>query len=151
MNQEVDKYLSNLNKWKNELSLLRKLIIACGLVEDFKWKHPCYTYKGKNGLLIHGFKGYAALLFNKGALLSDTNNILIQQTENTQSARQIRFTNTSEINAQEATIRAYIYEAIEVEKAGLKVKQKTTSEFEVPEELTQVFKENPVFEKAFKT
>lgn len=150
MNQEVTKYLSNLNKWNNELTKLRKLILDCGLTEDFKWMHPCYSYKNKNILLIHEFKNYCAILFLKGALLNDSKNILVQQTENTQSARQIRFTTTAEINKLESVIRAYIYEAIEVEKAGLKVKKKKTSEFEISEELKQQFDENPIFEKAFK-
>ena len=149
MNPEVDKYFENLNKWREELSKLRHLILDCGLAEDFKWMHPCYTYQSKNILLIHGFKQYCALLFIKGALLNDSENILIQQTENTQSARQIRFINSSEIENLQTTIKAYIYEAIEVEKAGLKVKKKSTSDFIVVEELKQIFDECPKFEEAF--
>ena len=149
MNQDVDTYLDNLNHWQKELTKLRHIIVDCGLIEEFKWKHPCYTYNKKNILLIHGFKEYCALLFNKGVLLNDLENILIQQTENTQSARQIRFKNLSEIIESEPVIKAYIYEAIEVEKAGLQVKFKKTSDFEIPLELTQIFTENSELEIAF--
>ncbi|MGB5417445.1 DUF1801 domain-containing protein [Algibacter sp.] len=151
MKTKVDTFLANLESWQQELTHLRKILLDCGLTEDFKWMHPCYTYKGKNVILIHGFKDYCAILFNKGALLSDEHNILIQQTENVQSARQIRFTNISEIKKLEAVIKEYIYEAVEVEKAGLKIKLKKTSEFEIPEELALKFKENPEYKKAFKS
>ena len=149
MNHEVSKYLSNLNKWNNELTLLRKFILDCGLNEDFKWMHPCYTFKNKNILLIHEFKNYCALLFFKGALLNDSKNILVQQTKNTQSARQLRFTTISEINKLETVLKAYIFEAIEIEKAGLQIKKKKTSEFEITDELTQLFNENTELEIAF--
>jgi uncharacterized protein YdeI (YjbR/CyaY-like superfamily) len=149
MNTKVDAFLANLNSWQLELTQLRKLILECGLTEDFKWMHPCYTYNGKNVVLIHGFTDYCAILFNKGALLSDANNILIQQTENTQSARQIRFTSLNEIEQQESIIKSYIFEAIEVEKVGLKVKKKKTSEFDFPKELKQIFETNPDFKTAF--
>ncbi|MFD1163646.1 DUF1801 domain-containing protein [Hwangdonia seohaensis] len=149
MNLEVDTYLDNLNKWQKELSRLRDIVANCGLTEEIKWMHPCYTYNKKNIALLHGFKDYCAILFHKGALLKDPNRILIQQTENTQSARQIRFTNLSEIETLKPVIKAYIYEAIEVEKAGLKVRKKKTSDFETPEELKQKFIENPDFENAF--
>ena len=129
--------------------MLRDIILDCGLTEDFKWMHPCYTHNGKNIVLIHGFKAYCAILFNKGALLKDPENILIQQTKNTQSARQIRFTETSEIEELKTIIKDYIKEAIEVERLGLKVKKKKTSDFEMPKELEEKFKENPEFEKAF--
>ncbi|WP_178990147.1 DUF1801 domain-containing protein [Winogradskyella schleiferi] len=150
MNNKVDKYLSQLNHWQDELTKLREIILDCGLTEDFKWMHPCYTLNGKNIALIHGFKDYCALLFNKGALLKDLEKILIQQTENTQYGRQIRFTNTKEIEVLKPIIKAYIFEAIEVEKLGLQVKKKKTSDYDVPEELKQKFKENSEFEKAFK-
>ena len=150
MNIKVDTFLENLNNWQAELKRLRQIINSCGLVEDFKWMHPCYTYNKKNVLLIHGFKEYCAILFNKGALLTDPRNILIQQTENTQFARQIRFTNVAEIEELKSTIKEYIYEAIEVEKLGLKVKKKKTSDYEMPEELKQMFKVNSDFEYAFK-
>jgi uncharacterized protein YdeI (YjbR/CyaY-like superfamily) len=150
MNTEVDKYLDQLKKWQQEVTSLREIIIDCGLSEEFKWMHPCYTYKGSNIVLIHEFKDYCAILFHKGALLSDEKDILVQQTKNTQSARQIRFTNLSEIEDLENDIREYIYEAIEVEKAGLEVKKKKTSDFELVEELEMKFQENADFEKAFK-
>lgn len=149
MNKEVDKYLDNLDKWKKELTRLRDIIVDCGLTEEFKWMHPCYTYKKKNVLLIHEFKDYCAILFHKGALLNDSENILVQQTENTQSARQIRFTRIKEIEKIEATIKTYVFEAIEVEKAGLEVKMKKTNEFDMPVELKLKFKENPEFKIAF--
>ncbi len=150
MNNDVDKYLSKLEKWNSELTKLRTIILDCGLTEDFKWMHPCYTFKNKNIVLIHEFKDYCAILFHKGVLLHDSLNILIQQTENTQSARQIRFTNTSEIIELESAIKEYIYEAIEVEKVGLKVKMKKTSDFKMTEELKLLFDKNPKLEKAFK-
>ncbi|MFD2823367.1 DUF1801 domain-containing protein [Lacinutrix iliipiscaria] len=147
---EVDTYLERLNKWKKELTRLRQIINTCGLTEAYKWMHPCYTYNKKNIVLIHEFKDYCAILFHKGALLHDDKKILIQQTENIQSARQIRFKDVSEIEKLEPVIKAYIFEAIEVEKAGLKIKKKETSEYEVPEELKQLFKANTEFKKAFK-
>lgn len=150
MNPKVDKYLEHLNKWQKELSYLRELILDCGLTEEYKWMHPCYTYQEANILLIHEFKDYCAILFHKGALLNDAKKILIQQTKNTQSARQIRFTDVSEIEELKETIKAYIYEAIEVEKAGLEIEKKKTADFEVVEELKLKFKENPDFESAFK-
>tara|TARA_R110001632_G_scaffold92043_9_gene196947 strand:+ start:6701 stop:7210 length:510 start_codon:yes stop_codon:yes gene_type:complete len=150
MNPKVDTFLDSLNTWQVELSMLRELIIDCGLTEDFKWMHPCYTFNGKNIVLIHGFKEYCALLFYKGALLKDPDDILVQQTENTQSARQIRFTSLSEIEDLRRTIKEYIFEAIEVEKAGLKIKKKETADFDMPEELRQKFNELLDFEKAFK-
>ncbi len=146
----VDRFLDRAQKWKEEMKLLRKICLDCGLTEDFKWMHPCYTLKGKNVVLIHEFKEYCALLFHKGALLKDTENILVQQTENVQAARQIRFTNIDEIITLESTIKAYIFEAIEVEKAGLEVKMKKVSEFDIPQELQQKFKEAPALKTAFK-
>jgi uncharacterized protein YdeI (YjbR/CyaY-like superfamily) len=146
----VDRFLDRAQKWKEEMKLLRKICLDCGLTEDFKWMHPCYTLKGKNVVLIHEFKEYCALLFHKGALLKDTENILVQQTENVQAARQIRFTNIDEIIGLESTIKAYIFEAIEVEKAGLEVKMKKVSEFDIPQELQQKFKEDPALKTAFK-
>jgi uncharacterized protein YdeI (YjbR/CyaY-like superfamily) len=146
----VDRFLDRAQKWKEEMKLLRKICLDCGLTEDFKWMHPCYTLKGKNVVLIHEFKEYCALLFHKGALLKDTENILVQQTENVQAARQIRFTNIDEIITLESTIKAYIFEAIEVEKAGLEVKMKKVSEFDMPQELQQKFKEDTALKTAFK-
>ena len=149
MNPKVDEFLDNVKNWQEELSLLRSIILDCNLTEDFKWMHPCYTYNKSNIVLIHGFKDYCAILFHKGALLNDADKILIQQTENVQSGRQIRFTNTQEIIDLKATIKAYIFEAIEVEKAGLKVTAKKTEEFNVPEELTEKFNASPEFKTAF--
>ncbi len=123
-NPKVDEFLSKAEKWKGEFEKLRQIVLDCELNEDFKWKHPCYTFENKNIVLIHGFKEYCALLFHKGALLKDPNGILIQQTENVQAARQIRFTNVQEIAEMETILKAYINEAIEVEKAGLEVEFK---------------------------
>lgn len=147
----VDRFLDRAKNWKDEMKLLRKICQDCLLTEDFKWMHPCYTFQGKNIVLIHGFKDYCALLIYKGALLKDTENILIQQTENVQSARQIRFTNLQEIIDLEQTIKAYIFEAIEVEKAGLEVKMKTTEEYNMPEEFKKAIKEDSKLKKAFGT
>lgn len=147
--EKVDRYIEKINSWKEETILLREICLECGLDEDFKWMHPCYTFQGKNIVLIHGFKEYCALLFHKGALLKDTENILVQQTENVQSARQMRFTDKEQINELKAVIKAYVFEAIEVEKAGLKVIMKKTSEYEIPEELEQAFVNNPKLETAF--
>lgn len=147
--EKVDRYIAKIKNWKVESILLREICLECGLDEDFKWMHPCYTFQGKNIVLIHGFKEYCALLFHKGALLNDTENILVQQTENVQSARQIRFTDKTQINDLKAVIKAYIFEAIEVEKAGLEVKMKKTSEYEITEELEQEFENDSDFKTAF--
>jgi uncharacterized protein YdeI (YjbR/CyaY-like superfamily) len=145
----VDQYIEKIKNWKEETKLLRQLCLSCGLTEEFKWMHPCYTLQGKNIVLIHGFKEYCALLFNKGVLLQDTNKILIQQTENVQSARQMRFTNLREIQNLSHAIKTYIFEAIEVEKSGLEVKMKKTSEFNNPEEFEKVLKQNADLRRAF--
>ncbi len=145
----VDRFLEKAKKWKEEMKLLREICLDCGLTEGFKWMHPCYTFQGKNIVLIHGFKEYCALLFHKGVLLKDTHNILIQQTENVQSARQIRFTNVQEIINLKSTIKAYIFEAIEVEKAGLEVKMKKTSEFKMPDEFKKALDSNSDLNSAF--
>jgi len=151
MNPKVDEFLSKAKKWKEEYETLRKIVLDCELTEDFKWMNPCYTFEKKNIVLIHGFKEYCALLFPKGALLQDSHGILIQQTENVQGARQIRFTNVQEIVEKEAILKAYIYEAIEVEKAGLKVKAKKPEELIIPEELQHKFDEIPALKAAFTT
>lgn len=135
--------------WQDEMTFLRKIILDCGLVEDFKWKHPCYTLNKNNIVLIHGFKEYCAVLYHKGALLKDSKNLLIQQTENVQVARQMRFTDLNEIRELESTIKTYIFEAIEVEKAGLQVAMKKTSDFNMPEELQLVFEKQPTLKTAF--
>ncbi|MBU3025192.1 YdeI/OmpD-associated family protein [Zobellia galactanivorans] len=147
--EKVDQYIEKIKNWKEETILLREICLECGLEEDFKWMHPCYTFQGKNIVLIHGFKEYCALLFHKGALLNDANNLLIQQTENVQSARQIRFRNKQEIIDLKSVIKTYIFEAIEVEKTGLEVKMKKTSEFEMPQELDEALKNNHELETAF--
>ncbi|MFE8423588.1 DUF1801 domain-containing protein [Tenacibaculum sp. ZH5_bin.1] len=147
--EKVDKYIEKIKNWKEETKLLRQICLDCGLEEDFKWMHPCYTFQGKNIVLIHSFKDYCALLFHKGALLKDTNEVLIQQTENVQSARQIRFTKPEEIVVIAKTIKEYIFEAIAVEKAGLKVETKKTSEFEMVSEFKETLKENSDLQKAF--
>ena len=134
MNPKVDVFLSKAKKWQEELEKLRMIILDCQLTEELKWGVPCYTFQKSNIVLIHGFKEYCALLFFKGALLSDANGILIQQTENVQAARQIRFTNVREIVKMETVLKAYINEAIEVEKAGLKVNFKKNTELIFPEE-----------------
>ncbi|MCB0638695.1 MAG: DUF1801 domain-containing protein, partial [Lewinella sp.] len=126
MNPKVDRFLSKAGQWQTEMERLRAILLECPLTEEFKWGVPCYTYEGGNLALIHGFKEYCALLFVKGALLQDAENILVQQTENVQAARQVRFTNLREIEALAPMLEAYIYEAIEVEKAGLKVEMKKT-------------------------
>lgn len=145
----VEKFFDRAKQWKAEMELLREICLDCGLAEDFKWMHPCYTFQGSNVVLIHGFKEYCALLFHKGVLLEDADNLLIQQTKNVQAARQIRFTSLQEIVDLEPTIKAYIFEAVEVEKAGLEVKMKKTAEFDMPEELQTMFSENPPLKTAF--
>lgn len=134
MNPKVDFYFSKSEKWQKEIEKLRTIVLDCQLNEELKWGVPCYTFQKSNIVLIHEFKEYCALLFFKGALLNDANGILVQQTENVQSARQIRFTHIQEIIDLEPVLKTYIYEAIEVEKAGLKVELKKTKEFNVPEE-----------------
>src|SRR5436190_8805746 len=132
MNPKVDWFFAKDTKWQKEYEKLRTIILDCGLMEELKWGCPCYTFENTNIVLIHGFKEYCALLFFKGALLNDANGILIQQTENVQAARQIRFTNVRQIVKLKPILKAYIYEAVEVEKAGLKVKLKKTTEFKLP-------------------
>jgi uncharacterized protein YdeI (YjbR/CyaY-like superfamily) len=149
MNPKVDEYLSKVKKWQEESEKLRMIILDCELTEEFKWMHPCYTFEKKNIVLIHGFKEYCALLFHKGALLQDAHGILIQQTENVQAARQIRFTNVQEIVEMETILKSYIYEAIEVEKAGLEMNFKKNTEFIIPEELQKKFDEIPALKTAF--
>jgi len=149
MNPKVDWFFSKDTKWQKEYEKLRKIILDCGLIEELKWGCPCYTFENTNIVLIHGFKEYCALLFFKGALLNDPNDILIQQTKNVQSARQIRFTNAREIVKMEKILKAYVYEAIEIERAGLKVKLKKTSEFKIPEEFQKRLDKNTALKKAF--
>ncbi|OBZ14461.1 hypothetical protein A8L34_11015 [Bacillus sp. FJAT-27264] len=149
MNPKVDEFLGKAKKWKEEYEKLRDIVLGCGLTEEYKWMHPCYTHENKNIVLIHGFKDYCALLFHKGALLKDAHGILIQQTENVQAARQIRFTNIQEIVEMETIIKAYVNEAIEVEKSGLEVELKKNTEYTIPEELQNKFDEIPALKDAF--
>lgn len=149
MNPKVDWFFNKDTRWQEEYVKLRAICLSCGLAEELKWGQPCYVLKGKNIVLIHGFKEYCALLFFKGALLSDTHGILIQQTENVQSPRQMRFTNLAEITELAATIKAYIHEAVEVEKAGLKVELKQTSEYKVPDEFQYKLDHIPALKEAF--
>ena len=147
-NPKVD-WFFNKGQWQEEFGKLRTLVLDCGLTEELKWGCPCYTFEKRNIVLIHGFKEYCALLFIKGALLKDAKGILVQQTENVQSARQIRFTNAREITKLKPIVKAYIKEAIEVEKAGLQVKLKKTSDFKMPEEFQIKLNKNKALKKAF--
>lgn len=149
MNPKVDFFFKKDGQWQKEFGKLRKVILDCGLNEELKWGQPCYTFQKKNIVLIHGFKEYCALLFFKGALLKDAHGILVQQTENVQSARQARFANVREIVKLVPVLKAYVYEAIEVEKAGLKVKFKKTSEVNIPEEFKHKLNKNPALKTAF--
>jgi uncharacterized protein YdeI (YjbR/CyaY-like superfamily) len=142
MNPKVDFYFAKANNWHEEIEKLRKIILDCGLAEELKWGTPCYTFQNANIVLIHVFKEYCAMLFFKGALLNDPNGILIQQTKNVQSARQVRFTGVKEITTQKAILKAYIYEAIELEKTGVKLKLKKTAEFTMPEEFQNRLNKN---------
>jgi uncharacterized protein YdeI (YjbR/CyaY-like superfamily) len=149
MNPKVDEFIDKAKKWQAELTALRTIILDCMLTEDFKWKQPCYTYQNANVVLIHGFKEYCAIMFFKGALLSNDKGILIQQTENVQSTRQIRFTSIKEIAKMKPILKAYIFEAIEIEKAGLKVEMKKSTDLEFPKEFKEALKKNATLKKAF--
>jgi uncharacterized protein YdeI (YjbR/CyaY-like superfamily) len=150
LNPEVDFFFNKAKQWQKEYEKLRMIVLDCGLTEELKWGCPCYTFQKRNIVLIHGFKEYCALLFFKGVLLKDPDDILIRQTKNVQAGRQIRFTNVREIVKLEPVMKTYIYEAIEVEKAGLKVKLKKTSEYKIPEEFQNKLDELPSLKKAFK-
>ena len=149
MNPNVDWFFAKDTKWQKEYEKLRTIILDCGLIEELKWGCPCYTFQNANVVLIHGFKEYCALLFFKGALLNDPEGILIQQTKNVQSARQIRFTNVKDIIKMEKILKAYVYEAIVVERAGLKVKLKKTSDYKIPEEFQKKLNKSSALKKAF--
>lgn len=151
MNPEVDFFFTKDSQWQKEYEQLRSIVLDCGLTETLKWGHPCYTYNNSNVVLIHGFKEYCALLFHKGVLLNDPKGILIQQTKNVQSARQIRFSGLPEIKKLQSILKAYIYEAIEVEKAGLQVKLKMTEEYSMPEEFQRRIHKNKALKKAFES
>ena len=148
-NPKVDFFFNKTGRWQEEYEKLRTIVLDCGLTEELKWGCPCYTFQKNNIVLIHGFKEYCALLFFKGALLKDPGRILIQQTENVQAARQIRFTSLREIVKMKPILKAYIHEAIEVDKTGLKVSFKKTKEFSVPEEFQARLDETPALKTAF--
>lgn len=149
MNPKVDALLDGQKTWQVEFRKLRNIILDCGLTEELKWGQPCYTHRGKNVVLVHGFKDYCALLFINGALLNDGAGLLIQQTENVQAGRQIRFTSIKEIEALEATLRSYVEEAIRIEEAGLKIEKKRTSDFAVAEEFQRALLAQPALKAAF--
>jgi len=150
MNPKVDQFLSSQNRWKGEMTLMRDIILEIKeLDEDYKWMHPCYTLRGRNVVVIQQFKGYCALMFFKGALLKDPKGILVQMTENVQAGRQIRFTDTNQIRKNKSIIKAYIREAIEIEKSGKKIPLKKTSDYAVPEEFQKILEENSKVKKAF--
>ena len=149
MNPDVDFYFTKAKKWQEEYAALRLLLLNCGLTEELKWGVPCYTFQNGNVVLIHGFKDYCALLFHKGALLKDPKGILIQQTENVQSARQVRFTNLKGIEKQKNGILALVKEAIAIEKKGLKLSFKKTSEFKIPPEFQKMLTDNAELKLAF--
>ncbi len=150
-NPEVDWFFNKESKWQNEYLELREIVLACGLSEELKWGCPCYTAEKSNVVLIHGFKNYCALLFMNGVLLKDPKGILIQQTENVQAARQIRFTNIQEILKLKSSLKAYIKEAIELKKAGAKVELKKTSDYKIPQEFQLVLDDMPKLKNAFES
>jgi uncharacterized protein YdeI (YjbR/CyaY-like superfamily) len=149
MNPKVDWFFNKAGKWQESFEKLRTIVLDCGLTEELKWGCPCYTFGDNNIVLIHGFREYCALLFFKGALLDDPEGILVQQTENVQAARQIRFADLREIFALEQTVKGYINEAVGVEKAGLKVPLKKTAEFNMPEEFERKLNCDPALKTAF--
>lgn len=150
MQTEAELFFEKAKKWNEEFYLLREILLENKLLEeDYKWMHPCYTFQGKNVVLIHGFKEYCALLFHKGALLKDPEKILIQQTENVQSARQLRFTNISEIEELKSVIKSYVKEAVEIEKSGEKVAMESAKDYAVPEEFQKVLDNDNEVNKAF--
>jgi len=149
MSPKVDAFLRRQETWRKEFTKLREIIVACDLTEDLKWGQPCYSHDGKNVILMHGFKEYCAVLFPKGALLKDPKGVLVQQTKNVQASRQIRFTSLAEVLRTAKTLEAYIREAIEVEKAGLKVPFKRTKDFEMPEELESKLEASAALKEAF--
>jgi len=151
MNPEVNAYFNNAKKWRTEMEKLRTIVLDCGLAEVLKWGVPCYLYQNNNIVLIHAFKDYCAFLFFKGALLHDYETILIQQTENTQSARQIRFTTLKEIREMESILKTYIFEAIEIEKLGLKVELKKATDYTIPEEFQIQLNKDSKLKKSFES
>jgi uncharacterized protein YdeI (YjbR/CyaY-like superfamily) len=149
MNPKVDFFFNKAEQWHDKYRMLRAIILDTGLAEELKWGCPCYTIGGANVVLIHGFKEYCALLFHKGVLLKDPHGILIQQTKNVQSARQLRFTSADQIRALKNELKAYVFEAIEVERSGLKVAFKKTEQFETVAEFQSVLDRDPELKNAF--
>jgi uncharacterized protein YdeI (YjbR/CyaY-like superfamily) len=149
MNPKVDWYFEKAGKWQKETQKLRKIILDCDLTEELKWGCPCYTFEKHNIVLIHVFKEYCAVLFFKGALLKDPKNILVQQTENVQAARQVRFTSLQQITKLEKTLKTYIYQAVKAEESGVKIEFKKTKEFRIPEEFQKKLDKSPALKKAF--
>ena len=148
-NPKAEAFVRRSEKWQDELAQLRAIILECGLDEALKWGVPCYTFEGNNIVLIHEFKEYCAMLFFKGALLSDPDGLLVQQTANVQATRQLRFTNVQQVREQQAAIKGYVREAIAAEQAGLKVPMKETAEFRVPKEFQDKLDEIPELKAAF--
>jgi uncharacterized protein YdeI (YjbR/CyaY-like superfamily) len=151
MNPKVDWFFDKASKWQKEYAKLREIVLSCDLAEELKWGHPCYTYEKGNIVLVHGFKDYCALLFFKGVLLKDKKKILVQQTEHVQAARQIRFTDLREIEKLKATLKAYIYEAVEIDDAGLKVDFKKTRDFPIPDEFKKKLNKSRALKAAFES
>lgn len=149
MNPNVDAFIQSAEKWQEEMALLREILLDCQLMEEYKWKQPCYSFQKSNVVIIGPFKDSVVLGFFKGALLSDPENVLVKPGDNSQSTRMFRFTNVKQILELESTIKAYVYEAIEVEKAGLKVELKKTEDYNIPEELTAQFEKDPKLKEAF--
>jgi uncharacterized protein YdeI (YjbR/CyaY-like superfamily) len=150
VNRKVDIYLSKATQWREEFTELRRIALASGLTEDLKWGHPCYTLNNGNVILIHGFKHYCAIAFFKGALMKDPERILIQQTENVQSSRQVRFTSLAEIRTLKKVLKAYIAQAIAIEEAGLKVEFKKPADLVIPKDIQAKLKKIPGLATAFK-
>ncbi|WP_026954567.1 YdeI/OmpD-associated family protein [Algoriphagus vanfongensis] len=150
-NPNLDFFFDKPSKWQEAYHALRQIVLKTGLKEELKWGCPCYTFQGSNVALIHGFKDYCAILFHKGALLEDVHGMLIQQTKNVQAARQIRFENLKEIQCKKEEIQSYLFQAIEVEKAGVKVELKKTTEFEMVEEFKNALEEDELLKKAFES
>ena len=148
-NPQVDDFLQKSKKWQAEMTLLRELVLECHLTEEFKWRQPCYSFNGKNVLFVSSFKDFSVLAFFKGALLADPSNVLARSGENTQGMRMIRFTNCEQIQALRTEIKQYIFEAIEIEKAGLKVPKTDVASPSLPAELSEVFDQNAEFQQAF--
>jgi uncharacterized protein YdeI (YjbR/CyaY-like superfamily) len=151
MNPKVDDFLEKAQNWQDEMSALRAIVLSCGLTEEFKWRQPCYSFQGKNTLLISAFKNNCALSFLKGVLLKDAENILVSPGENSQSVKFAKFTSVNQINGLSASLKAYIYEAIEVEKAGTKIDKKKSTQFNFPEELIGEFIKDDEFKTAFES